>query len=140
MEMCVNNEDCSLCVVDGYNHRVQIIILPELKAARAKLTIAMTGYPHGTHGKRHKKRRNNHTAGGSGSVRPSAVAVFSDISQAMVTVAGTTDTSSSSSSSLVTLRFPTLSDALWGNGGNNSNNTLGSCLTYSTLTSTQLWP
>ena len=112
MEMCVNNEDCSLCVVDGYNHRVQIIILPELKAARAKLTIAMNGYPQGTHGKRNSKRRSDHATAGGGSVRPSAVAVLSDISQAIVTGAGT-DTSSSS---LVTLRFPTLSDAMWGGG------------------------
>ena len=122
MEMCVNNEDCSLCVVDGYNHRVQIIILPELKAARAKLTTAMTGHTHGTHSKRHSKRRGDHTAGGGGSARPSTVAVLSDISQAIVSIAGA-DTSSSSSSSLVTLRFPTLSDAMWGSGG--GSNTLG---------------
>ena len=124
MEMCVNNEDCSLCVVDGYNHRVQIIILPELKAARAKLTVAMTGYTQGTQGKRNGKRRSDHTAGAGGTARPSTVAVLSDISQAIVSIAGA-DTSSSSSSSLVTVHFPTLSDAMWGSGGNS--NMLGKC-------------
>ena len=134
MEMCVNNEDCSLCVVDGYNHRVQIIILPELKAARAKLTIAMTGYAHGTHGgKRHSKRRSDHAAGtGSGTIRPSTVAVLSDISQAIVSVEGT-DTSSSSS--LVKIRFPTLSDAMWGNGSGGGSNILGSWISLTVINS-----
>jgi hypothetical protein len=31
MEMCINHEERTICIVDGYNHRVQIISLPELK-------------------------------------------------------------------------------------------------------------
>lgn len=37
MEMCVSVEDGVLLVVDGYNHRVQILELPELRKAQIKL-------------------------------------------------------------------------------------------------------
>ena len=42
MEICVSSEDSSLFVVDGYNHRVQIMLLPELQAAK-KLFSGVSG-------------------------------------------------------------------------------------------------
>ena len=42
MEICVSSEDSSIFVVDGYNHRVQIMLLPELQAAK-KLFSGVSG-------------------------------------------------------------------------------------------------
>ena len=40
MELCISADDCSLCVVDGYNHRVQLILLPELQILKKKEAIS----------------------------------------------------------------------------------------------------
>jgi hypothetical protein len=44
MEMCVSVEDGVLLVVDGYNHRVQILELPELRKAQIKIRQSLTSY------------------------------------------------------------------------------------------------
>ena len=46
MEMCVSVEDGVLLVVDGYNHRVQIIELPELRKAQSKLRQTLSSSQH----------------------------------------------------------------------------------------------
>ena len=65
MELCVSPEDSSIFVVDGYNHRVQVLFLPELQAARKAATIIQE-----------KKSTESHTE----HIRPSKLCVQSSIS------------------------------------------------------------
>jgi hypothetical protein len=61
----VSSEDSSIFVVDGYNHRVQVLLLPELLAARKVVSLLTE-----------KKRKLDNQS----TVRPSRIAVRTDIS------------------------------------------------------------
>ena len=61
----MSSEDSSIFVVDGYNHRVQVLLLPELLAAR-KVVSSLT----------EKKRKLDSQS----TIRPSRIAVRTDIS------------------------------------------------------------
>jgi hypothetical protein len=65
MEICVSSEDSSIFVVDGYNHRVQVLLLPELLAARKVVSLLTE-----------KKRKLDNQS----TVRPSRIAVRTDVS------------------------------------------------------------
>ena len=66
MELCINADDCSLCVVDGYNHRVQLILLPELQMLKNKEAIS--------------SRMKRKTTEVSNIVRPSKISLQAEIS------------------------------------------------------------
>ena len=66
MELCISADDCSLCVVDGYNHRVQLIILPELQTLKNRDILSSR--------MRRKKRIT------SSVIRPSKISIQADIS------------------------------------------------------------
>lgn len=61
----MSSDDSSIFVVDGYNHRVQVLLLPELLAARKAVTSLTE-----------KKRKLDSQS----TVRPSSIAVRTDIS------------------------------------------------------------
>jgi hypothetical protein len=69
MEICVSSEDSSIFVVDGYNHRVQIMPLPELQAAK-KLYSCVSSQKEGEGVNTENFR----------SIRPSQISVQTDIS------------------------------------------------------------
>ena len=69
MEICVSSEDSSIFVVDGYNHRVQIMPLPELQAAK-KLYSGVSSLKEGDGVNTENFR----------SIRPSQISVQTDIS------------------------------------------------------------
>jgi hypothetical protein len=69
MEICVSSEDSSIFVVDGYNHRVQIMPLPELQAAK-KLYSGVSSQKEGEGVSTENFR----------SIRPSQISVQTDIS------------------------------------------------------------
>ena len=66
MELCISADDCSLCVVDGYNHRVQLILLPELQMLKKKEAIS--------------SRMKRKTTEVSNIVRPSKISLQANIS------------------------------------------------------------
>lgn len=66
MELCVDMEEGVLLVVDGYNHRIQIIEVPELQSTKQRLRAAA-------------KRKADDILRGRTLARPSLLAVMTDV-------------------------------------------------------------